>query len=98
VSYAFFVVAITLFLASVFYGVLDEINDVSWKHHGWYGLALQLIGAFLPGWWRVIILVGLWLYLDDIWQHIKQDEDPNYRSFLHLLYRRTLYKWFPRLG
>ena len=65
-------------------------------HHGYIGLALMLIGFLfiftekIP--WPVsliVTLVGLLLFVDDYYQHIKQRKNIAYRSPLN-----RLYSWF----
>ena len=64
-------------------------------HHAYLGLLLILIGFFmlfgeLIVFSLVTILLGLYLLLDDIYQHLRQRFDINYHSPLHMLYVNTI--------
>lgn len=43
----------------------------------------------------LIILIGLWIAIDDIYQHLRQRKEPSYTSPLHRWYIKNLYhyKW-----
>ena len=50
-------------------------------------IAFRLIWTKVPVWIVVFIFgVSLWIKVDDIYQHIRQREDPDYRSFFHRWY------------
>lgn len=58
-------------------------------HHGYLGLAL--VGAAAALKWPSLLVVGFWLTLDDAYQHLRQESDPDYRSPLHRWY--VAYLW-----
>jgi hypothetical protein len=70
-------------------------------HHAYLAFLLMLVGfvALIEGKKTekrkkiatVIILVGLIIFCDDVYQHYRQYDDPTYLSPLHQLYGATLY-------
>jgi len=70
-------------------------------HHLYIGIALVSLSLLMPTWGGLITaFIGVWLIIDDIWQHVQQYErfNPCYHSPVHRfiydylkLYDR---KWF----
>ena len=67
-------------------------------HHFYTGLVIATIGFIslfpLPTWATVfswaLIGLGLWIALDDVWQHYRQKSDPEYHSLWHNWYWSSL--------
>lgn len=73
--------------------------DAKGVHHGYLGLALMLAALLMilytsiSIWVCVIMTVlGMWFFIDDFIQHVRQRKNPDYRSVLNLLYGMTLYR------
>lgn len=72
------------------------MNDFKGVHHAYLGLFLSILG-FLFIWvylWVAIplILIGQWLFLDDVVQHIVKRFKPEYKSPAHRLFG-LIYNW-----
>jgi len=82
---------------------VDETN--SWWHHAYTGIIFISLGKYQGGWiGLVLIILGLWMYGDDLYQHWRQRFDKSYHSFLHYagkplyqfrrwLVRKTGWQW-----
>lgn len=72
-------------------------------HHLYWGLALIFAGMYIFSLQSIlgsiILLLGLWCTIDDIYQHHMQVENPAYHSPIHVWYGKTLwqYKWVQKL-
>ena len=68
-------------------------------HHGFWGLLIMLAGFAgifyaVPVWLVLtIIALGMWVFLDDVYQHIRQRTNPKYLSPLHNLFYEAV-RWF----
>ena len=67
-------------------------GEIVQVHHGYIGAAVMvaapvLLSASTAAWmiWIVVVLqlLGTWWMLDDIYQHVRQFEEPFYRSPWH---------------
>lgn len=84
------------------YSILGFEVRLNWLelHHGYYGVALMLISlvmAFTPEIWGIynsiyVFSVGAYLFIDDIYQHHRQVDEPFYHSPVHNTFR-FLYVW-----
>ena len=64
-------------------------------HHGYYGIALMVLGYALSSVFAYSIHLyglGALLFLDDLYQHYMQVSTPNYHSPIHRLYGDYLYR------
>ena len=68
------------------------------SHHLYWGLIVCGVGYHYDTVW--LYVVGMVLVYDDLWQHHKQVQDPEYHSIIHQLYGRYLYKfsWIRKLN
>ena len=78
-------------------------------HHYYIGLFLLMIAFILLGYSFIItslivFILGLWILIDDYWQHfIQTTRDKNYHSLLHKLYgyiysRSKLIRWLNEMA
>ena len=58
-------------------------------HHGYYGLVLIGLSYYYSSYFLYVI--GVVLFLDDLYQHWRQVKEPLYHSPIHVLYGRYLY-------
>lgn len=80
--------------------------DLKGFHHMYLGLLMVLAGFLVliykqdKIWSALLAGGGLWLVLDDWFQHWKQITEPAYRSFLHRMYGKLLYRftWICKLN
>jgi len=59
-------------------------------HHGYYGLVCIGLAYYFSSW--PLYGVGAVLFLDDLYQHYMQVDEPNYHSPIHQIYGKYLYK------
>lgn len=79
------------------YNILGFELRLNWfeLHHGYYGIALVLIAlvmAFMSEIWgfyseAYVFAVGVYLLIDDIYQHHRQVDEPSYHSPVHNAFR-----------
>ena len=65
-------------------------------HHGYYGIALMLLAWVLSSyttWSLWMYMAGVVLFLDDLYQHIRQGREPEYHSPIHQIYGKYIYKF-----
>lgn len=71
-------------------------------HHLYFGVILMALGYFLSSEWSyslVIYLLGVWLFLDDLYQHRRQVKEPSYHSPIHRFYGLFYHiKWIRKLN
>ncbi len=75
-------------------------------HHGYLGLLILYIGFvmiwFADHWFCPVLTgtAGLFIFIDDFYQHIKGRSHPDYKSPLHRLYGLVYcrVKWLRRLN
>ena len=91
------------------YNILGFKMRLKWAetHHGYYGIALMVwsAGWLLPGiFGAIVFLIGLYLFLDDVYQHHRQVEDPKYHSPVHVfiydvlhLYDNPVFRWLNKM-
>jgi len=65
-------------------------------HHAYLGLFLMLIGflaiwVFYPS--AILIIIGIFVFLDDAYQHLRQRSNPEYASPLHRLFVAHFWKY-----
>lgn len=75
---------------------MNKADDFKGVHHAYLGLFLSILG-FLFIWvtlWVAIplLVVGVWLFIDDACQHIVKRFKPEYQSPAHRLFG-VFYKW-----
>jgi len=79
-------------------------NQFKGWHHYYMGLILCLLGFpliwYIPIFAGLLILLGLICIIDDAYQHIRQQWQPEYLSPLHTFYGKYLWKleWVQRLN
>ena len=66
-------------------------------HHFYLGIVILLLGFYGLFYWNpnillIVIIIGLIIIADDIYQHYRQLYDINYHSPLHKLYVNTFGK------
>ena len=70
--------------------------DARGFHHFYIGMILILLWFIILIYresnFTLMLIAGLTIAIDDAVQHYKQLKDPKYRSLLHKLYGKTLYK------
>ena len=66
---------------------------IKWNeaHHLYWGVAMAIIFGWLE--MPILCAIGVLIALDDLYQHYKQVEFPNYHSPIHQWYVRHLYKY-----
>jgi 4-hydroxybenzoate polyprenyltransferase len=77
-------------------------------HHFYTGIILAIAGFVLMGngwYWTglFVIAVGIIVILDDVWQHFRQKNNPEYHSPLHRLYvyiwkKSAFIRWLNRIA
>lgn len=73
-------------------------------HHGYLGMAMILIGFLLVLGGKfivaalIIIILGLLIFLDDLWQEIEKLNNPDFRSPLHVFIYSLRWKWINNLS
>jgi len=76
------------------YSILGFKMRLNWfsVHHLYLGIALMFAWLIHP----ILSVIGLYIALDDIYQHHRQvkEYDPCYHSPLHNLYGKYLYKFW----
>ena len=60
-------------------------------HHGYYGLVLLGLAYIFSSWW--LYGIGALLLIDDAYQHLRQEHDPDYHSPIHQLYVELLWRF-----
>jgi hypothetical protein len=65
-------------------------------HHAYLGLFLMLLG-FLCIWvfypLSILAIIGIFVFIDDFYQHLRQRKQPDYASPLHRLFVERLWKY-----
>jgi len=84
---------------------LEQWKNFKGFHHFYLGVMLIILAFLLVwiNWFLAIILffVGIVLIVDDFYQHVRQQVDPDYQSPLHRWYVKYLwekYAWIRRLN
>ena len=71
--------------------------DAKGFHHFYIGMILILLWFLILIYresnFTLMLIAGITIAIDDAVQHYKQLKDPKYRSFLHKIYGKTLYKF-----
>lgn len=69
-------------------------------HHGYLALVMMAVALLLSiftmanGWFCAgLYTFGNWVLVDDLYQHLRQRKEPEYRSPLHRFYGRTIWQW-----
>ena len=87
------------------------ILRINWNetHHLYYGIVLMALGYFLStcfSYSLILYVIGVVLFVDDLYQHRRQVKQPGYNSPIHVLYVellwrfdfiRSLNRWFDKL-
>jgi hypothetical protein len=79
------------------YNILGFKMRLNWieLHHGYYGLFLMLLAYLMEAksdLWNIysilyVFIIGVYLLIDDIYQHHKQVDNPSYHSPVHNAFR-----------